>query len=201
MTLTIDPSAAAAVGKINLPSGLLRVDPADPLNLLAVQIRQEAAGVQQAAEKGLGHARTCGELLTQAKAALGHGKWEGWVKENSGIKPRTARLYMQIFEHWNTIKTKGAAVAELTINGAVALLPKRTTARAVARRPTPPAPALAAAVATPEPQPLPNPEPGPEPIRRHSDNQRVVQYPQDRESRLSPENSPRCKTVPSWVYF
>lgn len=48
-----------------------------------------------------------GELLTQQKAELGHGKWCVWVLENLEgiICPSTARNYMRVFRRQDEFKT------------------------------------------------------------------------------------------------
>ena len=45
-----------------------------------------------------------GELLTQAKAALLHGEWLGWLKENVTFNVRTAQRYMGVYQERDLLK-------------------------------------------------------------------------------------------------
>jgi len=45
----------------------------------------------------------CGELLTQKKAAVGHGRWERWMRENLDFTQMTATRYMKLFEYKDKI--------------------------------------------------------------------------------------------------
>lgn len=41
-----------------------------------------------------------GEWLAKAKAKVGEGQWEEWVRKNCKFSPRAARKYMQIHREW-----------------------------------------------------------------------------------------------------
>jgi hypothetical protein len=45
-----------------------------------------------------------GELLTQTKAALLHGEWVGWLKENVAFDVRTAQRYMGVYQQRDQFK-------------------------------------------------------------------------------------------------
>lgn len=60
----------------------------------------------------LKHAKSCGELLIEAKRLLGgRGKWGRWVdREFHAASRRTARVYMQIARHWDDPRIEQARV-------------------------------------------------------------------------------------------
>lgn len=73
-----------------------------------------------AAGEALRHALRAGELLTRAKAALKHGGWTEWLRENTEIPQRTAQRYMQIARDWPKITEANAPrVADLSVRGAL----------------------------------------------------------------------------------
>jgi hypothetical protein len=60
-----------------------------------------------------------GDLLIEATAQLGHGKWLPWLADR-GIVERTAQLYMRLARNRETIKS--ATVTDLTVRGAAMML-------------------------------------------------------------------------------
>jgi hypothetical protein len=68
-----------------------------------------------AAGQALDHAMKCGDLLAQAKADCEHGQWQQWLTDNFSSSARTARLYMQLAEHRESIEAKRQSVTVLTI--------------------------------------------------------------------------------------
>jgi hypothetical protein len=76
--------------------------------------------VKNANRNALEHALTAGDALRAAREAIGHGDWEHWVRESTGIPPRTASQYQLLAEHRPTIeKGKSAGSADLTISAAL----------------------------------------------------------------------------------
>jgi hypothetical protein len=73
---------------------------------LAEAIGGEHRKVEDAARDGLWHACEAGKLLENAKASVPHGNWQAWVEANCPFALRTARLYMQVAEHWPELRTK-----------------------------------------------------------------------------------------------
>jgi hypothetical protein len=66
------------------------------------------------------HARAAGELLIQAKAKAGHGKWLPWLRDECEISVRTASLYMRLAKNRGGIDDQiGNAVADLTLRVAL----------------------------------------------------------------------------------
>ena len=80
-----------------------------------------------ASANALAAAKRAGDLLSQAKRAVGrHGAWKSWLAANVDFSLRTAQVYMQLSQGWEQIEAKSAAAAlHLTIRQAVALLTER----------------------------------------------------------------------------
>src|ERR1022692_3190492 len=77
--------------------------------VLAGDICAQHEAACQAAGSALEHARRCGELLAQAKAVQGHGKWLPWLAAHcSAISPRVAQGYMRIAARWDEIQQAAA---------------------------------------------------------------------------------------------
>ena len=53
-----------------------------------------------------------GELLTEQKAGLQHGKWIPWIEENLPFSERSVRDYMRFYDRREELKT--ARIADLT---------------------------------------------------------------------------------------
>ena len=96
---------------------------------LAGEIDHEHQAAQDAARTAVEHARRCGELLLQAKAAVGHGAFLPWLEANCRVKERQARNYMRITENWPLIANRHRG-ADLSVKGALRLL--------AAEKPAPP---------------------------------------------------------------
>jgi Protein of unknown function (DUF3102) len=93
------------------------------LDELAQRIKEEHSNVASALHQGFMHASAAGELLIQAKAKAGHGKWLSWLRDECEISMRTASLYMRLAKNRRGIEDQiGNAVADLTLRGAVKLL-------------------------------------------------------------------------------
>jgi hypothetical protein len=93
------------------------------LDELAQRIKEEHSTVAIALQQGFMHASAAGELLIQAKAKVGHGKWLSWLREECEISVRTASLYMRLAKNRGRIEDQiGNAVADLTLRGAMKLL-------------------------------------------------------------------------------
>lgn len=97
--------------------------PAAPLSGLAEAINASHLQANRAARQAVLCARSAGDLLIQAKAQVQHGKWIDWLQSNCPDLPaRTASCYMRVARHWETLESKSATVADLTINQAMQLL-------------------------------------------------------------------------------
>jgi Protein of unknown function (DUF3102) len=93
------------------------------LDELAQRIKEEHRNVACALHQGFMHASAAGELLIQAKAQAGHGKWLSWLRDECEISVRTASLYMRLAKNRGVIEDQiGNAVADLTLRGAMKLL-------------------------------------------------------------------------------
>jgi len=87
---------------------------------LAERIEAAHQAVIGAFRTALDHAICCGELLTQAKAEVGHGGWLEWIRNNLTLKPRQCQGYMRLYA--NRDRLNAQATAHLTIDGALQLL-------------------------------------------------------------------------------
>jgi hypothetical protein len=92
-----------------------------PLAELAEQINAEHSACEAAIRDSLAHAKTCGELLIQAKQLVAFGDWNNWLMENFAGSCRTAQAYMRIAKHWPKIEAKAQRVAELSFRQALRL--------------------------------------------------------------------------------
>ncbi len=91
---------------------------------LAARINAEHEAAAGAIKRGLGHAMTAGDLLTEAKATVPHGQWAAWLTSNTALSERTAQRYMQLARERSALESKTATVADLTIRGACELIAK-----------------------------------------------------------------------------
>jgi Protein of unknown function (DUF3102) len=91
-------------------------------NALAAEINAEHEAAFGKAREAIEHARRAGELLLEAKAAVGHGKWLPWLKANCHFGERTAQGYMRLASQWDRLQAKSATVADLGLRDALALL-------------------------------------------------------------------------------
>jgi hypothetical protein len=87
---------------------------------LAVRINEAHALAVEHAGKAVTHAISTGTLLIEAKAAVPHGKWLPWLRENIQFSERTAQAYMRIAGKKNVIwKEIRNGSAELSVNEAL----------------------------------------------------------------------------------
>jgi hypothetical protein len=70
--------------------------PTVSLQAIGSQANREHQLATDAACNALEHAMRCGELLSQAKAELGHGNFLPWLKANFAGSERTAQSYMRL---------------------------------------------------------------------------------------------------------
>ena len=87
---------------------------------LAERIEAEHQAAIGAFRATLDHAIRCGELLTQAKAQIGHGGWLAWIADNLTLKPRQCQGYMRLYANRDALNAQ--ATAHLSIEGALHLL-------------------------------------------------------------------------------
>jgi hypothetical protein len=91
------------------------------LDSLAIEINTAHAAACHAAHEAVGHARHCGELLVQAKAALRHGHFLAWIAANCQVGQRQARNYIVLAKNWGRI-AKSAPGSDLSIKQALRLI-------------------------------------------------------------------------------
>jgi hypothetical protein len=100
---------------------MTRTVPAGLVSLVE-RLAIEHAACTSATRSALAHARNCGVLLAEAKAALPHGAWTDWLATNFPGSARTAQGYMRVAERWPELAAKAQPTADLTIDGALGLL-------------------------------------------------------------------------------
>lgn len=77
--------------------------PATDLATIAHLINDEHAAVEGASLTTLEHAHAAGQLLLEAKQAVGHGNWLDWVAKNVKFSVRTAQRYIRLAEKYDTV--------------------------------------------------------------------------------------------------
>ena len=113
ITPTIDPEVTAATDETSV---------ADQLDQLKEQINEHHAKFEASVRTSLEHARDTGEALLDAKKAVGHGNFIGWVEENCSFSMRTAQKYMRIAQKWSELEPNAPPTAHLTIAKVLNLL-------------------------------------------------------------------------------
>jgi hypothetical protein len=97
--------------------------PALSLDALALAINADHDAVEQMARSTLDRARAAGDKLLAAKAQVEHGQWLPWLAANCPrMSERTGRAYMRLARNWETLESKSAVTADLTLDGALKLL-------------------------------------------------------------------------------
>lgn len=165
------------------------------LPALASEINVEHEAAERAINDALIHARNAGRLLIEAKAQVPFGEWGVWVDRNFAGSYRTARKYMRIADQWEEVQAKWPSAANLTIDGALALIaePRESNEEPEPAVPTEPAPAPVA-------HDLPRPAPMSEPEAPQRELSKTEQLRQMREAQADgsaafdvpePEATPR----------
>lgn len=100
--------------------------PTSTLNELAASINNHLASISETYRGNVLRAFEVGKLLKDAKAKVGHGNFEQWVKENcKELSKSTAERFMKLAENRKAIeekmKTKNVTVTDLSVRGALAL--------------------------------------------------------------------------------
>ncbi len=69
---------------------------ANRLAMLAAAIRDADARCRRSAAETATAAIECGNWLREAKAAVAHGQWLPWLRENTGLTAREAQRFMRV---------------------------------------------------------------------------------------------------------
>jgi hypothetical protein len=88
---------------------------------LAARVRAEHVAGTAAMKHSFGHFIHAGELLIEAKAALGHGRWLPWLRV-ADVPPRSASRYMFFARNRARLEDQNGHVADLTVRTALDLL-------------------------------------------------------------------------------
>jgi hypothetical protein len=70
------------------------------------EIRRLHEEIGEALRTTLPKAIRVGELLAEQKAEMKHGEWLPWCKDNLPFTDRTARNYMQFYDHRGQLKSE-----------------------------------------------------------------------------------------------
>ena len=109
---------------------------ARPTNLaaLSADINREHQLATEHAHAALAHAHRAGDLLRDAKATVGHGRWSEWIGEHFDGSERTAQRYMRLAKHWHELEAKAPSMADLTLAAAESLVAAPRTSSAYLER-------------------------------------------------------------------
>ena len=95
----------------------------DRLVALAADINREHEAAEHAATTAVEHARRAGEMLLEAKAAVLHGAWLPWIRENLSLSERSAQGYMRVAKQLRELPDgKAQRVADLPLRQVLASL-------------------------------------------------------------------------------
>jgi hypothetical protein len=92
------------------------------LPTLASETRKAHASAGDYQRRSLEQAMRAGEMLLEAKALVGHGKWLPWLREHCEMSERTAQLYMRFARKRDVVEAEKRNVADLGIRGAIEAL-------------------------------------------------------------------------------
>ena len=107
-----------------LPADLFLATDDRPLEAVAADINLAHRAATELSQSAIQAAYEAGCLLLEAKARVDHGQWLPWLKTNCPkVAERTAQQYMKLSRNREAIEAKSAGYADLTINGALQLIP------------------------------------------------------------------------------
>src|SRR5262245_9596976 len=99
----------------------------DNLIALAATVRTAHAGAMLATTNLIEHMLTAGDALIAAKAAVRHGNWLSWLREECDLSERQAQKYMTIARGRAVLEANPTRGADLTLTAALKLLPSKKT--------------------------------------------------------------------------
>lgn len=79
------------------------METANKLATLIAQANESHASVMATFRKAIYYAKDAGDALRAAKQYVGHGNWLTWLDDNFKASAETARIYMRISEHWESM--------------------------------------------------------------------------------------------------
>lgn len=117
----VSPEVREAARKQAVASG--RMAP----TTIAERINVEHRAAHAKAGEAIEHALRAGALLIEAKSTVKHGAWATWLEKHTEVHERMAQRYMLLAEHKPLIESKNDTVSDLTLRGALSLIPKKTS--------------------------------------------------------------------------
>jgi DUF3102 family protein len=124
------------VGFSSVHKNSATVDERADLAALSATVRTAHAGVTLAATNLIEHALKAGDALIAAKAAVGHGCWLPWLKEECDLSEDRAERYMRIARGRAVLEVDSARARNLSLTGVLKLLPSPRRKRGTSRRKT-----------------------------------------------------------------
>jgi hypothetical protein len=101
---------------------------------LTAKAKSEHLAVGHALGNALQHAMNCGDALLAIREMVPDGKWQAYLRDQTDIPARSARVYQQVAKSRPLLEREGSAAAPISIAQALAYLrdpeAKRPTSRA-----------------------------------------------------------------------
>jgi hypothetical protein len=114
---------------------IVAINRQDNLIALAATVRTAHAGAMLATTNLIEHMLAAGDALIAAKAAVGHGNWLSWLREECDLSERQALKYMTIARGRAVLEANPTRGADLTLTAALKLLPSKKTPPATGQIP------------------------------------------------------------------
>jgi hypothetical protein len=108
---------------INTKSEIVKTD--DRKALVEI-IRTSHQAVRNAAHNIVREAITAGTAILKLKELVKHGEWRHYLERHCELGDRTARVYMQLAEHRELIEANWQHAANLSLRGALKLIPSKS---------------------------------------------------------------------------
>ncbi len=96
---------------LQFSSDVFKCQPTDPLATTAESINAKHAELMGLGKTMMEKMIDLGRELSAIKEKLPHGEWQPWVEQNLKFSPRTARRYLDAYEHRNELTT-GSNITE-----------------------------------------------------------------------------------------
>jgi len=106
---------------------IIAISRQDNLIALAATVRTAHAGAMRATTNLIEHMLAAGDALIAAKAAVGHGNWLSWLREECDLSERQAQKYMTIARGRAVLEANPTRGADLALTAALKLLSSRKT--------------------------------------------------------------------------
>ena len=106
---------------VNRPAIVIKAEATIDLHELATQINEAHASSEATLRDSVRHARSCGEMLIQARHRVKR-DWLAWLKKNITLSPSTVQRYMRLARRWDEVVAACKDPGQLTFAQAIDLL-------------------------------------------------------------------------------